>query len=324
MRYFVTGCTGFIGIHLCRFLFSEDHEVYGLVRNPQKIPQDFQGKLKVIPGGLEIFEQPDLILPEVDVVIHLAAVIAGKNTSNYMQINHEAVEYLINAINRQYWKPKRFILASSLAAAGPNPPGVALRESDEAKPIDPYGVAKLKAEQLLDKQNFPTTIFRPPVVIGPGDPAMLTVFKMVKSRFAALPMGKPQLLSFIYVEDLVQAIYVMSIDESAAHRLYFASSEEVITNRAIVDSIAESMGRKIFLLFIPKFVIKLIMYLSTAASVIFRMPNLYDYRQYKQMTAPSFICTGELLSSETGWKAKTKLPEAIKSCVEGYKKLGWL
>jgi nucleoside-diphosphate-sugar epimerase len=54
------------------------------------------------------------------------------------------------------------------------------------------------------------------------------------------------------------------------------------------------------------------------------MPNLYDYRQYKQMTAPSFICTGELLSAETGWKAKTSFSEAIRACVDGYKKLGWL
>lgn len=324
MRYFVTGCTGFIGIHLCRLLLAEGHEVYGLVRNPQKIPQDFKGKLKVIRGGLEIFEQSDLQLPEVDIVIHLAAIITSKRSSDYMQINHEAVVHLLDAINHQSWKPKRFILASSLAAAGPNRKGEVLRESDTPQPIDPYGIAKLKAEQLLEGQLFATTVFRPPVVIGPGDPAMLTVFKMVNARFAALPMGTPQLLSFVYIDDLVQAIYVMSQNHSAARKLYFVTSEEVVTNREIVDTIASEMKKKIFLLSIPKFLIKLIMYLSTAISVVFRVPNFYDYRQYKQMTTPSFICTSELLSAETGWKAKTKFSEAIKFCVEGYKKLGWL
>ncbi|MEA4981565.1 MAG: NAD-dependent epimerase/dehydratase family protein [Paludibacter sp.] len=324
MRYFVTGCTGFIGIHLCRLLLAEGHEVYGLVRNPQKIPQDFKGKLKVIRGGLEIFEQSDLQLPEVDVVIHLAAIITSKRSSDYRQINHEAVVHLLDVINHQAWKPKRFILASSLAAAGPNRKGEVLRESDTPQPIDPYGIAKLKAEQLLEGQPFATTVFRPPMVVGPGDPAMLTVFKMVKANFAALPMGTPQLLSFIYVDDLVQAIHVMSQNHSAARKLYFVTSEEVVTNREIVDTIASEMNKKIFLLSIPKFLIKLIMYLSTAISVVFRVPNFYDYRQYKQMTTPSFICTSELLSAETGWKAKTKFSEAIKFCVEGYKKLGWL
>lgn len=324
MRYFVTGCTGFIGTHLCRLLIAEGHEVYGLVRNPQKIPQDFKEKLKVIKGGLEIFESSDLQLPEVDVVIHLAAIITSKRSSDYMQINHEAVVHLLDTINHQSWKPKRFILASSLAAAGPNRKGEVLRESDTPQPIDPYGIAKLKAEQLLKGQPFATTIFRPPVVIGPGDPAMLTVFKMVNARFAALPTGTPQLLSFVFVGDLVDAIYSMSEDSSSASKLYFVTSEEVVTNREIVDSIAAAMNRKIFILFIPKFVIKLIMYFSTAVSVVFGVTNLYDYRQYKQMTTPSFICTSELLSAETGWKAKTKFSEAIKFCVEGYKKLGWL
>lgn len=324
MRYFVTGCTGFIGIHLCRLLIAEGHQVYGLVRNPQKVPQDIKGKLIVIKGGLEIFQQPHMELPEVDVVVHLAAIITSKQSSDYMQINHEAVVHLLNTINHQSWKPKRFILASSLAAAGPNHNGEVLRESATPQPIDPYGVAKLNAEQLMEKQPFATTVFRPPVVVGPGDPAMLTVFKMVKAHFAALPMGTPQLLSFIYIEDLVQAIYLMSQNLSTARKLYFVTSEEVVTNRQIVDVIASEMKKKIFLLFIPKFVIKLIMYLSTAISVVFRVPNFYDYRQYKQMTTPSFICTSELLSAETGWKAKTKFSAAIKSCVEGYKKLGWL
>lgn len=324
MRYFVTGCTGFIGIHLCRLLIAEGHEVFGLVRNPQKIPQDVKGKLKEIKGGLELFRQNNLQLPEVDVVIHLAAIITSKRSSDYMQINHEAVVHLLNTINAQSWKPKRFILASSLAAVGPNRNDAALCESDSPQPVDPYGVAKLKAEQLLSEQSFPATIFRPPVVIGPGDPAMLTVFKMVKAHFAALPMGKPQLLSFIYIEDLVQAIYIMSQNLSADRKLYFVTSEEVVTNRQIVDRIAFEMKKKIFILLIPKFIVKLIMYLSTALSVIFRVPNLYDYRQYKQMTTPSFVCTSRLLSNETNWKANTSFNEAIRSCVEGYKKLGWL
>lgn len=324
MRYFITGCTGFIGIHLCRLLFSEGHEVFGLVRNPQKIPLDFKDKLKVVKGGLEIFQNPEIQLPEVDIVIHLAGVVTSKHASDYNQINHEAVVHLLAAINRQQWKPMRFILASSLAASGPNRNGSALRESDVPQPIDPYGEAKLKAEKLLEGQPFPTTIFRPPIVIGPGDPAMLTVFKMVKAHFAALPMGKPQLLSFIYVSDLVQAIYVISKDDSAERRVYFVTSEEVVTSREIVESIAAVMDKRIMMFYVPKLMAKCVMYCSTGISLAFRVRNLYDYRQYKQMTTPSFVCTSELLTAETGWKATTKFNEAVKASVAGYEQMGWL
>lgn len=324
MRYFITGCTGFIGIHLCRLLISEGHEVIGLVRNPQKIPQDFKDKLIVFKGGLDVFQQPDIKLPEVDVIIHLAGVVTSKYSSDYMQINHDAVNHLLTAIDHQQWKPKRFILASSLAASGPNRTEEALRESDAPRPIDPYGVAKLKAEQLLEGQSFPTTVFRPPIVMGPGDPAMLTVFKMVKAHFAALPMGKPQRLSFVFVADLVEAIYAMSKDESSERRVYFVASEEVVTNREIVDCIASVMNKKVMMLYVPKLLVKLVMYFSTAISIVFSVRNFYDYRQYKQMTTPSFVCTSELLNADTGWKASTKFSDAVKASVEGYQQLGWL
>lgn len=283
-----------------------------------------QGKLKVVPGDLDIFKNQSLVLPEVDVVVHLAAVIAGKNNEDYMQTNYDAVKHLLATLRHQDWKPKRFILASSLAAAGPNRNGKILRESDEPQPIDPYGVAKLKAEQLLLDQPFPSTIFRPPVVIGPGDPAMLTVFKMVKYGFAALPMGQPQQLSFVYVGDLIEAIVLMSNDQRVNNRLYYTSSEVTITNREIVDTIAKVLQKRICIVFIPKYVIKFIMYLSTAASVVFKIAKFYDYRQYKQMTAPAFICTSELLTAETNWQAKTGLIEAIRLSAIGYQNEKWL
>ncbi len=324
MRYFITGCTGFIGIHLCRKLIAEGHEVFGLVRNPGKIPSDLLGRLKEIKGGVEIFERADLILPEVDVVIHLAGVTTGRNSKDYERMNYEPVLHLLDCLNRQQWKPKRFILASSLAAAGPNRNSLNLRESDKAAPIEPYGLAKLRAEQLLKSQPFPTTAFRPPAVIGPGDPAMLTLFKMVNRGFAPLPSGKVQLLSYIYVGDLVEAIYIMSKEISEEHKLYFTTADDVITNHDIIREIAASLEKKALIVRIPKALIWLIMVLSTAISYVFRVPNFYDYRQYKQMTTSSFVCTSELLTAETGWKAKTGLAEAIRLSALGYKELKWL
>ncbi|MDD4490197.1 MAG: NAD(P)-dependent oxidoreductase [Paludibacter sp.] len=324
MRYFITGCTGFIGIHLCRLLIAKGHEVYGLVRNPGKIPTDLRGKLNEIKGDLEIFKSQDLVLPEVDVVVHLAAVISGRNSKDYEKTNYETVVHLLACLNNQQWKPKRFILASSLAAAGSNHGTKALRESDVPVPIEPYGVAKLKAEQLLRSEAFPTTAFRPPAVIGPGDPAMLTLFKMIKRGFAPLPSGKLQLLSFIYVGDLVEAIYIMSQEKGDEHKIFFVTSEEVITNRDILVEIAASLHKKILIVRIPKGLVWLIMAVSTTISNVFRTSNLYDYRQYKQMTTPAFVCTSELLTTETGWKAKTGLVEAIRLSTEGYKELKWL
>jgi nucleoside-diphosphate-sugar epimerase len=73
-------------------------------------------------------------------------------------------------LSRNETKPKRLVFASSLAAAGPSPAGRAWTEADPPAPIDPYGEAKAKAERVVASAPFPTTSFRPPTVLGPGDP----------------------------------------------------------------------------------------------------------------------------------------------------------
>ena len=122
----------------------------------------------------------------------------------------------------------------------------------------------------------------------------------------------------------MEAIYIMSKEISEEHKLYFTTADDVITNHDIIREIAASLEKKALIVRIPKALIWLIMVLSTATSYVFRVPNFYDYRQYKQMTTSSFVCTSELLTAETGWKAKTGLAEAIRLSALGYKELKWL
>lgn len=241
MKLLVTGCTGFIGLHLTRMLLAEGHEVVGLVRDPAKLPADVASRIETLRGDLGLFRQKDLVLPRVDVVVHLAAVIAAKDEAEYVAVNFQAVEDLLAALRRQTWSPRRFVFASSLAAAGPNRKEGRHSEDDDTAPIDPYGIAKRDAEQLMRAQPFPTTSFRPPVVLGAGDPASLTLYKMARSGFAFLPAGAAQRLSFVGVHDLCRAILAIVNDSSENHRVYSTTSETEITNRELLQSIARAM-----------------------------------------------------------------------------------
>ena len=225
-KVFVTGATGFIGQHVCRALIAGGHETVGLVRNRSKIPEDLTDTMQWVEGDLAAFRREDFPLPPVDIVLHLAAVVAGKNLKEYDQVNFAATRDMCTWLEQQDWKPGRLIFASSLAAMGPSPGDHAWTEKDKPAPIDPYGQSKLDCETYLLQRPYPVTLFRPPIVMGPGDPAFLTMFRMTRSGFAVLPTGQPQTLSYIYVADLVAAIIAMVLQPiEGDSRIYFTTHD---------------------------------------------------------------------------------------------------
>lgn len=323
MHFFVTGVTGFIGTHLCRRLLADGHRVTGLVRSPHKLAADLGDRIEVLRGDLSIFEDPSLDLPPADVVVHLAAVIAGDSQQHYADVNHHAVGSLLRALAAQPWTPKRLLFASSLAAAGPSGQR-ALTEADTPAPIDAYGRAKLAAEGLVAAQPYPTTIFRPSLVLGAGDSATLTLFEMARMGVAVLPGSHAQPLSVIDVEDLVDALVRMAAVEDSAHHCYFATSEIRVSNSELLHAIAAAMGKRLRILRLPLALLYLAMLVATAASKVLPFRNQLDLKQYRQMTAPGFLCTGERMQRELGWSPRYTLQQTLQRAVAGYRALGWL
>jgi hypothetical protein len=116
----------------------------------------------------------------------------------------------------------------------------------------------------------------------------------------------------------------MSLDNSDNHHLYFVTSEIPVTNRELMQKIGNALGKKLRIILLPKFIIKIAIYVFIVVTFLFRRRNQLDYKQYKQMTAPSFLCTSDLLTSETNWSGTAGLLDTIRMSVDGYRKLKWL
>ena len=325
MKIFVTGATGFIGRHLCQKLDSLGHEVIAMVRTPKKasvLPKSAE----VFKGDLASFSDPNLKLPECDIVIHLAAIIAGKDEADYIQTNYESVKDFVECLDRQSWKPKHFLFASSLAAGGPTTRGNPIDETMEPKPVDHYGVAKWKAEQYLQTIQMPTTSFRPGIVLGPEDSATFTLYEMAKMGMGIKPIGEPQRISFIYVDDLIDGIIVMMNPEAkpGEHTAYYVSHPTYITNVDLFMAMGKAFGKTPMILPIPRFFLKSVYMVMTGLSSIFGFTNQIDEKQYKQIVAEEFTCSSEKLRTELNWNPEIDLEVATIISVEGYKKAGWL
>jgi dihydroflavonol-4-reductase len=323
MRVFVTGATGFIGRHLVRHLLKHGHEVHGLVRTPSKATALASAGMRVVPGDLDSITAADAVLPQADVVVHLAGVVAAQD-GDYARINEQAVRAMIQTIERQSWTPRRFLLASSLAAAGPSTPDRPLMETDEPRPVDAYGVAKAHAEDIVRSAPFPTTSFRPCIVMGPEDTASLTLYQLASRGHGFAPSGPVQPISFIDVDDVVTAIVAMANDTSNTHRCYFVSHPEPTDNVAMWGPLGEAVGKKVHVHRIPRGALWAAMKVASTVSPALGLHNQLDEKQYLQITAPAFVCSSAALSRDLGWTAKVSLAESFLKAVNGYRAAGML
>ena len=145
-KILITGCSGYIGSHLCKLL-ENDYEVHGLdIQKPQY--------------SVKMFHQNDInrqivVDDEYDAVIHLAALVnVGESERIPIQYYITNLNGTMNVINKI--KTKNFIFASTGAAE--------LCESA-------YGISKRAAEDVVREyctthRPTPYTIFRFYNVIG--------------------------------------------------------------------------------------------------------------------------------------------------------------
>ena len=323
MRILVTGATGFIGRHLCRRLVERGDTVVALVRSRGKarvLPPD----VEVLEGDLTLFADPGTVLPRCDVVVHLAGVVAAQAPEEYEAINYGAVKDLVGCLSRQSWRPARMLFASSLAAGGPTIRGQSLTEADALRPIDPYGDAKARAEVVVRDAPFPTTAFRPSVVLGPGDEASLTLFRAARAGVGFRVAGVPQELSFIDVRDLVEAIVRMADDRRAGSHCYYASYPTPTDVRVLWRELATVLRKTVMVVPVPAWTLWVAMRVATAASALFRLRNQLDAKQYRQMVAPAFVCSSDRLRAELGWEPRHDLTDCLTHAAAGYREAGLL
>jgi nucleoside-diphosphate-sugar epimerase len=324
MKVFVTGATGFIGFHLCHRLVAEGHSVVALVRDLGKTAGLPSTGVELLQGDLGRLEAADFVLPPCDLVVHLAGVVSAQRDGEYEATNFQAVKSLVRCLERQTWRPRRLLFASSLAAAGPSTSAHRKTESEPNAPIDPYGRAKADAEAMLGAAPFPTTSFRPAIVFGPRDTATLSFFKLAARGWGFRVAGRPQELSFIDIDDLVSGIVAMMADSSSEHRTYFVSALEDTDSRRLWEVLAEVVGLRVRVVAVPRFGLRLASLVSTALSKVFRFRNQLDGKQYAQLTAPAFLCSSDALQKAHPWVPRVGLSESLGKAWAGYRASGWV
>jgi nucleoside-diphosphate-sugar epimerase len=167
-------------------------------------------------------------LEDIDGFLHLAGLTKAVTPAGYYRVNVDGTARLLGALSRYGKAIKHFIFISSTAASGPtDTPAHPKTEEDPCTPVSHYGKSKLKAEELIRSCTNDWTIIRLPLVFGPYDHDMLTVFRFAKNGRVALFSNPRDPYSYISAPDvgrfLLKAIYNIRLFREVFYYCYDAT-----------------------------------------------------------------------------------------------------
>jgi nucleoside-diphosphate-sugar epimerase len=222
MKCIVTGAAGFIGSHLCERLLHAGHAVRGLDAfipyYPRAVKEANLASCQTHRGfelkAVDLRTEPIAdLLADAEIVFHLAAMPglprSWTDFDLYEGCNVTATQRLLEA-SRGSTRLKRFIYASTSSVYGRYGSG---DETLPTRPISPYGVTKLAAENLcrsyFEEQGLPLVVLRYFSVYGPRQRPDMGYHKFVTALLAGQPItvfgDGQQVRGNTYVADCVEA-----------------------------------------------------------------------------------------------------------------------
>ncbi len=326
MRALVTGGHGFIGSHLCERLVAEGHEVRVLARPTSDLSFLAGLPVQVFLGDLR---QP-LALTEalagVQWVFHLAGALKGFREADLMAVNREGTHRLVEACAAQAPDLRRFLLVSSLAAAGPSPGGFEPRpEAAEPQPLTWYGRSKRAAEQVVQAAPLPSVILRPPVVFGPRDRDVLSLFRLARRGWVPVPAGAPRHYSVVSAPDLAEGLLRAAEASSLpSGTILPLVAPEVVSAAELGQHMARALGRRGRVVPVPEALLRMAGWGADAVARWRGTPVIFSAQKVLEMLAPAWVASPEPARQRLSWTAPTPLDGALALTVRWYRDHGWL
>jgi nucleoside-diphosphate-sugar epimerase len=213
-------------------------------------------------------------------------------------------------------KLQKVVLLSSLAAAGPNRQNLCLKEDMPENPVSLYGKSKLAQEKIIcELCPVPYIIIRAPIVFGPGDLDMLTIFRILNKGILPTLGRKDRRYSVIYVKDLIRGMIAAASSCCQNEIFNIANAEPLSWDKFMLEASQLLRGGKIKKIVVPEMLAWFLAELAEMYIRLFRKKNIFSRDKFREMRFPVWTCSVEksqnLLHFQSQFPLKTALSETI-------------
>jgi UDP-glucose 4-epimerase len=309
----VTGADGFIGSHLTEALVREGYRVRALAQYNSfgswgwldTVPDDVRDQIEVVSGDVRDAGSMRSFLTDIDVVCHLAALIAIPYSylapASYLDTNAGGT---LNVLEAARALGVGRVIHTSTSEVYGTARTVPISEEHPLQAQSPYSASKVAADKLAESYHLsfelPVVTVRPFNTYGPRQSARAvipTVISQIAAGAREISLGSlDPTRDFNFVADTAEAfVSVVRADaDDVVGRVFNAGSGHEISIGDTVSLIGEVMGVEVEPILDPARV-------RPAGSEVQRL-----------------VCDSSALHAATSWKPAHSLEEGLRTTAEWF------
>jgi nucleoside-diphosphate-sugar epimerase len=248
-KILVTGSNGFVGTRLCEFLYLNDYNFVGSIRDKSLATKEHNCiGVQTMDSKTDWSDAVD----QCDIVIHLAsrahilndsvsdplAAFRETNTQGTLNLAKQAAESGVN----------QFIFLSSIGVNGSMTSGEPFIHSDCPSPHSPYAISKLEAEkglmELAGRTDMKVTIIRSPAIYGLNAPGNFGVIEKLIKYGVPLPVASiKNSRSLVSIDNMISFIMRCIDHPKAANEMFFVSDDDDLSTLEAVNLMGKLIGK---------------------------------------------------------------------------------
>lgn len=346
MNILITGASGFIGSFLCEEALRQGMQTWAGMREhssrkwlqSERLNFAFldMSDTNKLSSQLNKYKR---LIGRWDIIIHAAGATKCLHREDFFKHNYQCTVNLVNTLESLDMLPQQFLYVSSLSVMGPireqqNADGSYsdMLDSDVPCPNTAYGESKVKSEQFLKEKSNETegrfcyTIFRPTGVYGPREKDYFMMAKSIKNHIDFSVGYKRQVLTFVYVRDLVCAIFsAIGKGTVAGGKSYSVSDGQNYSSRAFSDLIQKELHvNGVLHVKAPLWLLRIISWVSEHISSLTGTPSTLNGDKYRIMRQRNWQCDITPLRQDLSYEPLWPLDKGVKECIQWYKDNKWL